>query len=141
LYASVGCLLSACFNSAAPVRGLVDPNYVGFQFGLVGAERGPMVTLIAGLIFLSGAASALLAVSRRTGRELWIVAATCAALFVVIGIPTLRSALSEPTSNVIQFGEYLTVPGIIGTLVLLCLLTVPFVVGVIWASKAALRSD
>ena len=32
LYASLGCLIAACFNAAAPVRGVLDPNYVGYQF-------------------------------------------------------------------------------------------------------------
>ena len=75
LYASLGCLIAAGFNAAAPVRGLVDPDYVGYRFGLVAADRGVEVTLLAGAIFLSCAVSALLAASRRAGPSLWIVAA------------------------------------------------------------------
>src|SRR5215217_3371757 len=78
LYASLGCLIAACFNAAAPVRGAVDPNYVGYQFGLAGSEKGVGVTLVAGAIFLFSALSALLASSRQSGRSLWIVALTCA---------------------------------------------------------------
>ena len=138
LYASLGCLIAACFNAAAPVRGALDPDYVGYQFGLVGSEKGLGVTLVAGSIFLFSAASALLAASRRTGRELWVVALTCAAMFVVIGVPTLQQAVADPSANAIQFGEYLTIPGMAATAVLLLLLTVPFAVGAAWAAKQAM---
>ncbi len=141
LYASFGCLVAAAFNSAAPVRGLVDPAYVGYRFGLLEAERGVMVTLFAGAIFAGCAISALLAVSRTTGRALWIVAVTCAAMFVVNGVPTLQSALADPSANAIQFGEYLTIPGVVATLIDLVLLTLPFAVGAVWAPRAALRTD
>ena len=140
LFASLGCLLCAGINSAAPFRGAIDPDYIGYAFGLVGAERGLSVTFVAGAIFLASALSALLAVARREGPALWFVAATCAALTVIIGVPTAMTAIRDPTGNVIQFGEYLTVPGLVGTLVLLLLLAVPLVVGAIWATHAALRS-
>ena len=140
LVASFGCLLAAAFNSAAPFRGAIDPDYVGFAFGLLQAERGLEVTLLAGSILAAGAVSALSAASRRAGPALWFVAATCAALTVVIGVPTLIDALRDPAANSIQFGEYLTIPGIVGTLILLAALTVPFAVGAVWAPRAAMRA-
>jgi hypothetical protein len=139
LYASVGCLTAACFNAAAPVRGFVDPNYVGFRFGLVSADQGIGVTLIAGAIFLFGAASALLAVSRRRGRALWILATYCAAMFVIVGIPTLQQSVRDPAGNSIQFGEYLTVPGMVGTAVLILLMALPYAIGAVWGAGAAAR--
>lgn len=138
LYASVGCLIAACFNAAAPVRGLVDPDYVGFRFGLVAADKGIAVTLMAGAIFLFGAASALLAASRAAGRSLWAVAAYCAVMFVIVGVPTLEQAVQDPAGNAIQFGEYLTIPGMVGTAILILLLTIPYAVGAVWASSAAM---
>ena len=140
LYTSLGCLIVACFNAAAPVRGLVDPDYVGFRFGLVGADKGIAVTLIAGAIFLLGAASALLAASRTAGRSLWAVAVYCAAMFVIVGVPTLQQAVQDPAGNAIQFGEYLTIPGMAGTVILVLLLTGPFAVGAVWAASAAMAS-
>jgi hypothetical protein len=140
LIASFGCLVAAGFNSAAPFRGAIDPNYVGFGFGLLHAERGLMVTLLAGAILIAGAVSALIAASRREGPALWVVAATCAALTVIIGIPTLIGAIRDPAGNMIQFGEYLTIPGLIGTLLLLLVMTVPFAVGAVWATRAAMRA-
>ena len=137
LYASLGCLIAAGFHSAAPVRGIVDPDYPGYVFGLVHSGKGIGVTLLAGAIFLACGASALLAASRKRGRELWFVAATCAAMFVIIGIPTLQQAVQDPAANSIQFGEYLTIPGVLATLMILLLLTVPYAVGAIWAARAA----
>lgn len=87
-----------------------------------------MVTLLAGAILVAGTASALIGASRREGPALWIVAATCAALTVIVGIPNLVGAIRDPAGNVIQFGEYLTIPGLLGTLILLLLMTVPFAV-------------
>ena len=141
LYASFGCLVGACLNAAAPVRGFTDPDYIGYRFGLVSSEKGIGVSLLAGGIFLVCGASALLAASRNRGRELWMVAATCAAMFAIIGVPTLQQAFQDPASNSIQFGEYLTIPGVLATLISLLLLTVPYAVGAVWAAKAASRSD
>lgn len=140
LYASLGCLIAACFNAAAPVRGAVDPNYVGYQFGLAGSEKGLGVTMVAGAIFLFSALSALLASSRQSGRSLWIVALTCAGMFVVIGVPTLQQGVLDPSANAIQFGEYLTIPGLAGTVVLVLLLAIPFAIGAVWAASAAMTS-
>jgi hypothetical protein len=140
LYASVGCLIAACFNAAAPVRGALDPDYVGYQFGLAGSEKGLGVTAVAGSIFLLTAMSALLAASRDHGRALWIVAATCAAMFIIIGVPTVQQAVLDPADNAIQFGEYLTVPGVAATAILVLLLAIPYAVGAVWAASAAMSS-
>jgi len=74
LYASLGCLIAACFNAAAPVRSALDPNYVGYQFGLAGSERGLGVTMVAGAIFLF--AYALLALRRALKPEVLTAAKT-----------------------------------------------------------------
>jgi hypothetical protein len=138
LYASVGCLVAACLNAAAPVRGALDPDYVGYRFGVAAADKGQTVTLVAGSIFLLTAASAWLAASRSAGRELWLVALTCAAMFVIIGVPTLQQSVVDRAGNSIQLGEYLTIPGLVGTAILILLLTIPFAIGAVWAASAAM---
>jgi hypothetical protein len=141
LIASIGCLLVASFNSAAPFRGAIDPDYVGFGFGLLQADKGIGVTLLAGPLLVFGAASALIAVSREEGPALWLVAAFSAALLVILGVPTLETVLADPAGNKIQFGEYLTIPGLAATAINLLLLVVPFVVGLVWAPRAAMRGQ
>lgn len=141
LVASIGCLLVAAFNSAAPFRGLIDPDYVGYRFGLLHAEKGIEVTLLAGPLLLFGALSALLAVSKKAGSALWLVAAFCTALLVILGGPAVQGMLTDPEANAIQFGEYLTVPGLLATAIYMLVLVVPFFVGLLWAPRAAVRSD
>jgi len=141
LVASIGCLLVAAFNSAAPFRGLIDPNYVGYGFGLLHAEKGITVTLLAGPLLLFGALSALLAVSKKSGSALWLVATFCAALLVILGIPAVQGMLTSPEANAIQFGEFLTIPGLLATAIYMLLLVVPFLIGLLWAPRAAMRSD
>src|SRR5262245_35845287 len=72
-----GFLFVAGLNSAAPVRGLVDPDYVGFAFGFLHAERGVMVTLLAGALFVSAALGAFAAL-RRERRAMLVTAAAAA---------------------------------------------------------------
>jgi hypothetical protein len=73
IYVSFAFLLLAAMNSAAPIRGYVDPNYVGYGFGLLHATRGLSVTLMAGGVFLISAVSAFFAARN----WLWIVAVAC----------------------------------------------------------------
>ena len=139
LVAGLGCVVVAALNSAAPVRGLLDPDYAGYTFGLAHSDKGVGVTLVAGSIWLACVASALIAASRTRGAALWLVAATCAALLAIIGWPTVTAALTDPAANSIELGEYLKVPGLVGTVVLLALVVAPFAVGLVWAARAAPR--
>lgn len=68
IYVSLGFLVLAGMNSAAPVRGFVDPNYVGYGFGLLRADKGLVVTLVAGSVFLVSAVCAFIAARNRAGR-------------------------------------------------------------------------
>jgi hypothetical protein len=137
LVAGLGCLVTAGLNSAAPVRGLLDPNYAGYAFGLAHAGKGIEVTIVAGAIWLACVASALIAASRTRGTALWLVTATCAGLLVVIGWPTVSGALADPGSNAIELGEYLRIPGIAGSAILLVLVVAPFAIGLVWSARAA----
>jgi hypothetical protein len=139
LVAGVGCLVTAGLNSAAPVRGAIDPDYAGYTFGLAHSDKGPGVTLVAGSIWLACVVSAWLAATRVAGRSLWIVAATCAALLAIIGWPTLQAVVANPSANSIELGEYVTIPGLVGSAILLALVVVPFAIGLVWAGRAAMR--
>lgn len=139
LVASFACLLAAALNSAAPLRGLLDPGYMGYVFGLLAAQEGLTVTALAGAVFVGGSVAAFIALTRGSGRALWWVAAVCGSLTVVLGGPWLFSALTDPSSNRIQFGEYLTIPGLISTALLFVLLVLPFMLGTVWATRAAMK--
>jgi len=47
----------------------------------------------------------------------------------------VEGVLHDPTGNAIQFGEYLTIPGLAASALLGALLVVPFVLGVPWATR------
>lgn len=137
LYVSVGCLVCAALNAAAPFRGIIDPNYVGYSFGWLRADAGYMVPLVVGPVFAASAISAILAVGRSSGPTLWFVALTCAVLTVAVGIPTSIDVLTDPASFRIELGEYVTIPGYIASAIILSLILLPFVVGTVWASRQA----
>jgi hypothetical protein len=141
IYVSFAFLLFAAMNSAAPIRGYVDPNYVGYGFGLLRADKGLLVTCMAGSVFLVSAVCAFLAARNRTGQAMWIVAVACSAFAVIQGWPWLEGVLHDPTGNAIQFGEYLTIPGLAASALLGALLVVPFVLGAPWAARRALARE
>src|SRR5262249_20168403 len=65
---AVPLLIVATMNAAAPVRGAIDPAYMGYIFGLLRARIGLEVTFIAGTLLLLCAVSAYLSATRRSGR-------------------------------------------------------------------------
>jgi hypothetical protein len=137
VYVSFAFLVLAGTNSAAPIRGFVDPDYVGYGFGLLRTGKGLPVTFMAGGVFLISAVCAFIAARNRTGPAMWLVAATCVALTVIQGWPWLDGVLTDPSSNTIQFGEYLTIPGAVGSALIAALLVLPFLLGAFWAGRRA----
>ena len=140
VYVSLGFLLLAAMNSAAPVRGLVDPNYVGYGFGLLRADKGISVTLLAGGVFVASVAGMIVAGSNRPGPRMWLVAAVSVVFLAVMGWPWLQGVVSDPSKNAIQFGEYLTVPGAVASVLIGLLLVGPFVVGAVWGARRAINT-
>jgi len=92
------------------VRGYVDPNYAGYGFGLLRADKGLLVTFMAGSVFLVSAVCAFLAARNRTGQAMWIVAVACSAFAVIKGWPWLEGVLHDPTGNAIQWKVCSTTP-------------------------------
>jgi hypothetical protein len=134
-------LVVATMNAAAPVRGAIDPAYMGYIFGLLRARMGLEVTFIAGTLLLLCAVSAYLSATLRSGRPLLLVAITCAALTIILGVPLVQGMITDPSANRIEFGEYLTIPGLLATAILLVVLVLPFAAGAVWAGRrATLRS-
>lgn len=130
-------IVVAGFHSVAPIRGLLDPNYVGYSFGMLSAASGWQVTALAGAVFALAAVGAFnaLASDRRARIR---VAATSTLFLVNVGGAWLYNALTDLRGNVIQFGEYATIPGEAGTALLFVLFVAPFFLGALWAGKRAL---
>jgi len=107
---SVAFLLTACQTAAAPFRGLLDPDYVGFGFGLVQAGRGSSVTLVAGSVMLAAAAAAFLALRRDAPLAAGFTGAVGLAFLAALGPVLLPLIASEAGSVRMQFGQYVTIP-------------------------------
>jgi hypothetical protein len=127
---SLAHLVIAGIGSAAPIRGYVDPDYVGFSLGFVQTGKGIDTTLAAGAIFIASVVSAFIAARNRPGPALWFVVLTSAFMVLNVGGAWLQGALTNPADNKIQFGEYLTIPGEIATGLIFVLFVVPFLMGV-----------
>jgi biotin transporter BioY len=93
--------------------------------------------LLAGSVFTAAALCAFIAARNRPGPAMWIVAGVALTFTAIHGWPWLQSAVTDPSSNMIQFGEYLTIPGQIGTVLLGALLVLPFLIGSVWAARRA----
>lgn len=110
LFVSFAFLITACKSSAAPFRGLLDPDYVGFGFGLLQADKGWSVTLAAGSVVLFGVAAAFAAL-KPGARGPNLFAGSVGLAFLALQLPVfVPLLLTSPDVIVIQFGEYLTVP-------------------------------
>lgn len=136
-FVSLAHLLVAGLNSAAPIRGYVDPDYVGYGFGLAQADAGLAVTIVAGAIWLLAVLAAFLALS--ASRLAMVFVAGVSALFAVnLGYPLVRDQM-QGRLPVVQLGEYLTVPGALAVGVILLLLVLPFAFATVWAVGRLVR--
>ena len=127
-------LLIAAINSSAPMRGLLDPDYAGYRFGLIGASRGLPVTILAGVIFVSAALAACLAAANRPGRRMLFVALVDGVLFVNLAVTLTVEAFTTQDFE-IQFGEYLTLPNAVGFLAAVIMLLGPLGGAALWAAR------
>lgn len=110
IFVSLAFLLTACKSAAAPFRGLLDPAYVGYGFGLLQADKGWSVTLAAGSVVVFGAAAAFAAL-RPERRGATLLAGAVGLAFLALQLPVfLPLLLASPHVIVMQFGQYLTVP-------------------------------
>lgn len=131
-------LIVAGLHSAAPVRGYLDPQYVGYGFGLLTADQGLAVTITAGAVWVVAVLGAFLALAKARA-AMAFVALSSLAFAVIIGAPLVRDLLITPDTSKLQLGEYLTIPGMAAIGLLLAILVLPFVIGFVWAAQRVLK--
>jgi hypothetical protein len=142
LIAGIANLFVVFLNGAAPIRGLLDPNYVGYAFGMMSAEKGLEVAIMAGMLVVASTIAAWDAVRNRPGFFGMISVAGMSALHVVnLGFPMLDTIRSDPAQMTIQFGEYLTVPYLVAIPALLALIVLPFLLALPWSLQRMMESD
>lgn len=127
-------LLVAGLNSVAPFRGPLDPGYIGYTFGWFSAGRGLAVTAVAGSIALATIVAACLAARNERGRGMAVVAAVDATLSVSLVGALFADGLNLENFR-LQFGEYLTIPGLVGLLTIVTLILLPLGASTLWAFR------
>jgi hypothetical protein len=127
--------LVASLNAAAPFRAAIDPDYVGYSFGLFSAERGLAVTAVAGTLLVGGALAAVLAARQLRGFAMGFVLVFDGALAAVLGAPLAIAAATDPTGFIIEFGEYLTIPAAVAIPVMFLLIVAPLTLGAVWSAQ------
>lgn len=132
---AIGNFFYVLLHLAAPFRGALDPNYVGYNAGLLTVAAGPMVTFVAGGIAIAALASACIALLNRPGPRMAIITITDTLLLSVIALPSLLEGLKAPDEMRIELGEYLQIPGIAAVLIVGSLFVLPMVAGIIWSAR------
>jgi len=124
-------MLFAAVVSVAPIRSLLDPDYVGYGLGVLHFEKRA-VALPAALILGWALAAAWVAVGKGRGR--WMRLVMVGDLFFALGIG-VSILLDDPRGWKFQLGEHFTAVGVAGLLILLCLFTLPFIASATWAAS------
>jgi hypothetical protein len=126
-------LLAAAF-SVPPFRSFLDPFYPGFAIGII-RLHGRAATFPTALMLSWALASAFILVSRRWGRPFWVVVVGDLA-FAVNQLLGLSVSSSD---NDIQFGEYLTIRGVLAVIIMAALLVAGPAMSAWWAAVRARR--
>ena len=126
----------ATLISVAPIRSILDPDYVGYGLGVLHFEKYA-VAFPAAVILSWALASAWLAVGKGMGR--WMRLVMVGDLFVALSM-SVSLVLDDSQNWKFQLGEHFTAVGVVGLLILLCLFTLPFIGSAIWAAKRT-RTD
>jgi hypothetical protein len=125
-------MLFAGVCSVAPIRSLIDPNYIGFGVGVI-QFAGSSAALPAALILSWALFAAWVAVGKGSGRWMTLIAVGDILLSLSLG----ASILQDRAGWKLQFGEHLTIDGYAGAAVLLLLFTLPLVLSALWAVRRA----
>lgn len=125
-------MLIAGLFSVAPIRSLLDPNYIGLGVGLINFQ-GWAVPLPAALLLGWCLSAAWLAVGKGSGRAMSLIAVGDILLAGSVGGPILL----DSSQWKFQLGEHLTIDGYAGAAVLLLLFTFPLTLSALWALRRA----
>jgi len=128
-------MLFASIISVAPIRSLLDPDYVGYGLGVLHFEKRA-VALPAAIILSWALTSAWLAVGKGSGR--WMKLVMIGDLFIAMSMG-VSLVLDDSQNWKFQLGEHFTAEGVPGLFILLCLFTLPFVASAIWAASSIRR--
>ena len=131
LMAGIFHMLFAAIVSVAPIRSTLDPQYTNFGLGFI-QVKGQAAALPAALLLGWALLAAWIAVGKSKGRWMTVIAAGDIFLALNMGGSLLLGHGGDWT---FQLGEYVTVTGVAGLVILLFFFTGPFVASAIWAIR------
>lgn len=123
-------MLFAAVISVAPIRSLLDPDYIGYGLGEIQLEKRAVV-IPAALILAWALSSAWIAVGKGRGR--WMRVIMVGDLFFALSM-AVSILLDDSQDWTFQLGEHFKVSGVVGLVILLGFFTLPFVVSAVWAA-------
>ena len=123
-------MLFAALVSVAPVRSLLDPDYIGYGLGVIQFEKRA-VALPAAVVLGWALAAAWVAVGKGRGR--WMRLVMVGDLFFALSMG-VSIVLDRSQDWRFQLGEHFTATGVTGLLILLSFFTLPFIASAIWAA-------
>jgi hypothetical protein len=124
-------MLFAGIVSVAPIRSLLDPDYIGYGLGVIHFEKRA-VAIPAALILGWALAAAWVAIGKGKGR--WMRLVMVGDLFLALSMGV--SIIFDRSENwKFQLGQSFTATGVAGLLILLCFFTLPFILSAIWAAR------
>lgn len=130
-------MLFASMLVAAPIRSLLDPDYMGYQIGFIRFE-GMAASVPAALILVWGLAAAWITAARGRGRGMMVVAVGDILFAFNLGGSILLDLLRGNFAGTkIQGGEYFTLSGSLAALIILIVVVAPFLLSAIWATRRA----
>ena len=136
-FASLPQFLVAMLNGAAPVRSIMDPDYVGYTFGMLHADKGMPVMMMSGGIYIAAIVSGLLCMFAMNGPAMIFVAAFDLFVLAIIGIPMVQTMMTDPSQFIVQAGEYFTMSPMMSVAAIVVLVVIPLLLVVYWAGKRA----
>jgi hypothetical protein len=131
-------MLFASLLVAAPFRSLLDPDYMGYQLGIIRFE-GQWAFLPATAFLAWALSSAWIAVAR--GRGSWMKLIAVGDILFALNLASgffIDLVRGELATSKIQGGEFFTLQGPVAALIPLLVFAVPFMASAVWAAR---RSD
>lgn len=122
-------------NLVAPFRGVLDPEYRGFNVGVFHVPPGLTVTLVSGAIVAASLASSCFALLNRPGWRMVFIAVVDSVLLITIGLVEVLDGLRAPDAYKIELGEYLQIPGVVAVLIIGSVFCLPLVLSIVWSGR------
>lgn len=123
-------------NLVAPFRGILDPDYAGYSFGLISLPQGIWVPIVVGSIVIMSFIICTKALQDRMGRWWRVAFVFDLGLLVAIAGPVLIDVLSNIQDFRLELGEYFQVSGWFVALIIAIILPGP----IFYATWAAFKN-